>query len=101
MKSLWFGLKLIPRFSPFFEDIQVWVSDSRLDISTNNEPKLDTYISKSKFECWQPETNLTLKIEDTAIVSWLAKRFAFYFYSPGSRKKFESEKNLIKETSSN
>ena len=26
-------------FSPFFEDIQIGVSDSRLHISTNSEPK--------------------------------------------------------------
>ena len=36
-------------FSPFFEDIQMRVSDPKLDISTNGEPKSDIYISKSKF----------------------------------------------------
>ena len=82
-KSLWtylceFGLKLIPCLSLFFEDIQIETSDSRLDISINREPKWDIYTSKSKFGCWQPETNKILKIEVVAIVSWLAKHLAFF-----------------------
>ena len=44
------------------------VSDLRLDISANNEPKWDIYISKSKFRCWQPETNQILNMEDVVIV---------------------------------
>ena len=37
-------------FSPFFEDIQIRVSDSRLHISTNSEPN-EISTSKSKFGC--------------------------------------------------
>ena len=58
------------------------VSDLRLDISANNEPKWDIYISKSKFRCWQPETNQILNMEDVVIVSWLAKRFVFFLTHP-------------------
>ena len=53
---------------PFSEDFEIRVSDSRLDISTNSERKMDIYISKSKFGCGQPETNQNLKIEDVVIV---------------------------------
>ena len=35
-------------------------------------------MSKSKSGCRQPETNQILKIEDVAVVSWLAKHFAFF-----------------------
>ena len=58
------------------------VSDLRLDISANNEPRWDIYISKSKFRCWQPETNQILNMEDVVIVSWLAKHFAFFLTHP-------------------
>ena len=67
----------MPCFSAVFEDIQIGVSDSGPHISTNNKPNWDIYISKSKFGCWQPETDQILKIEDVAIVSWLAKHFVF------------------------
>ena len=80
--SLWFGLKLIPCFSPFLKDIQIGVYDLGLDVSTNSEPKWDIYLSKAKFGYWQPETKQILKIEDMAIVSWLGKHFAFFFNHP-------------------
>ena len=44
-------------FLPFFEDIQIRVSDSKLNISTNSEPKSDIYISKCKFGYRQHKTN--------------------------------------------
>ena len=61
---------------PCFEDIQIEASDSRLDISTNREPKWDVYTSKSRFGCRQPETNHIMEV--VAIVSWLPKYFAFF-----------------------
>ena len=65
--SQWFGLTLIPCFSPFFENIQTGVSDSRLAISTGIETKSDICMLKSKFGCRQQKTNQILKIEDVAI----------------------------------
>ena len=37
-------------FAPF-EDFQMEVSDSRLDISTNSEGQSNIYMSESKFGC--------------------------------------------------
>ena len=51
-----------------FEDFQIRVSDSRLDISTNSERKWNISISKSKSGCRQPETNQSMKIKDVTIV---------------------------------
>ena len=55
-------------FLALFEDFQIKVSDSRLDISTNSERKWNVYVSESKFGCRQPETNQILKVEDVTIV---------------------------------
>ena len=60
--------KIDALFSAFFEDIEIRVSDSRPDISTNRKQKWNIHMSKSKFGCWQPETNQLLKIENVAIV---------------------------------
>ena len=73
-------------FFALFEDIQIGVSDSRLHISTDKEPKWDTYVSKSKFGCWQPKTNQIFKIDDVAILR-LVKHVASFFYSDSTWEK--------------
>ena len=78
LDALYFDFELIPCILPFFEDIQIVVSDSILDISNNTEPKGNMYVSKSLFGQLQPETDQILKTEDLAIVSWLTKHFAFF-----------------------
>ena len=60
--------RLIPCFLPFFEDFQIGVSDSSLDISTNSASKCNIYTSKSTFEFRQVETNQILKIEVFVII---------------------------------
>ena len=46
-----FLFKLIPFFALFFEDFQIGVIDSYLDISTGNGSKFNIYVSKSNLEC--------------------------------------------------
>ena len=58
--------KIDTLFLPCFEDSQITVFDSRLDISTASERKWNILISK--FGCSQSETNQIVKIEGVVIV---------------------------------
>ena len=67
-------------FSPFLKisKSEFLIQDliSRLTVNQN---EISVLISNeiSNFGCWQSETNQILKIEDVAIVSWLAKHLLF------------------------
>ena len=67
----------------FLKDITIFCS--RLDILANCDQHQISIHQNLSLGVVQPETNQILKIEDVAIVSWLAKHFGFFSDSPCNR----------------
>ena len=45
-----------------FWELEIWVSDSRLDLSSNCQQKSNIHVSEPKFWCLKPDKNQNSKI---------------------------------------
>ena len=74
--------KIVTLFFALFEDFQIKVSDSGLDMSTNSERKWNIRIWESKFGCWPPKINQILKLKISLLFngSLYTLRFLFFFF---------------------
>ena len=70
-------LSFLIQTDPFFDDFQIKVSYSSLDISINSGSKCNIYTSKYNFGCLKTETSQILKIEAFVITKWLIKHCVF------------------------